>query len=446
MTKSAAVLAVVAAILVVATAFPVSVRTSAMLAAGKLDAETLKALQAPEQVHAKMIGCPSKMAFSWVTQAPAGSVIKISTEGEDERSIEGSSFVFHNDATDVSYPEGRNFSIHNVVVDGFKPSTVYKYQVGDEEAGMSDTFTLTTLGNGPFTTAIFGDLGYLDAYCLPALHKDFQQGIYDMVIHSGDYAYNLESNDATVGDGFMNQIQDIAASLPYQTCPGNHEVAFNFSNYLGRFHSEDFEGDFYNGNSAMEQLPAKSWFSFDVDSAHFVSISTELYFNNPELIDEQLAWLDKDLAAAQAAGTPWIVVFGHRPFYCSPDDQGLEGSFCRSDADMLRASLEQYFLKYGVTFYFAGHVHSYEATYQVAKGVVASQTFDNPTAPFYIIGGAAGNTEGKINYEGDAPAYSRFRTRAFGYGLLTVHNSTHLEFTQRGIDESVIDHIMVTKL
>lgn len=28
-----------------------------------------------------------------------------------------------------------------------------------------------------------------------------------------------------VGDDFMNQIQTIAAYVPYMTCPGNHELA-----------------------------------------------------------------------------------------------------------------------------------------------------------------------------------------------------------------------------
>ena len=28
-----------------------------------------------------------------------------------------------------------------------------------------------------------------------------------------------------VGDDFMNQIESVAAYLPYMTCPGNHEYA-----------------------------------------------------------------------------------------------------------------------------------------------------------------------------------------------------------------------------
>ncbi|PFX19149.1 Iron/zinc purple acid phosphatase-like protein [Stylophora pistillata] len=45
----------------------------------------------------------------------------------------------------------------------------------------------------------------------------------------------FEEDNAVVGDDFMNQIQPIAAYVPYMTCPGNHEYAYNFSNYKNRF-------------------------------------------------------------------------------------------------------------------------------------------------------------------------------------------------------------------
>lgn len=37
--------------------------------------------------------------------------------------------------------------------------------------------------------------------------------------------FSLIQDQAQVGDDFMNQIQPIAAYLPYMTCPGNHEQA-----------------------------------------------------------------------------------------------------------------------------------------------------------------------------------------------------------------------------
>lgn len=235
----------------------------------------------------KMVRAPTTIAVSWVTQSPTPtSELLIGEDETNLRVVTGSSFTFHNDEEDFAYPTGRNFTIHNALIEGLKPYTAYKYKVGSAAVSYSDLFSFETLGSTdkPYTVAIYGDLGYLDAYTLPALQKDFQQSLYQMVIHSGDFAYDLNSNAAMVGDEFMNQIETIAASVPYMTCPGNHEVHYNFSNYLGRFHSEQFDGSYYDGVVAEKELASNSWFSFDVGLVHYVSINTEVFFDNAELI------------------------------------------------------------------------------------------------------------------------------------------------------------------
>lgn len=87
-------------------------------------------------------------------------------------------------------------------------------------------------------------MGNENAQSLVRLQEETQNGMYDAILHVGDFAYDMNSvrtllldivsflnnsnsfivqNDAAVGDAFMNQIQPIAAYLPYMTCPGNHE-------------------------------------------------------------------------------------------------------------------------------------------------------------------------------------------------------------------------------
>ena len=39
------------------------------------------------------------------------------------------------------------------------------------------------------------------------------------------FSFLYAQDNARVGDDFMNQIQAIAAYVPYMTCPGNHEQA-----------------------------------------------------------------------------------------------------------------------------------------------------------------------------------------------------------------------------
>lgn len=75
------------------------------------------------------------------------------------------------------------------------------------------------------TLAIYGDLGNENAQSLPRLQEETQLGMYDAIIHVGDFAYDMNTNNAIVGDEFMRQIETIAAYVPYMVVPGNHEVA-----------------------------------------------------------------------------------------------------------------------------------------------------------------------------------------------------------------------------
>lgn len=59
-------------------------------------------------------------------------------------------------------------------------------------------------------------------------------GDYDMILHVGDMAYDMDSSNGEVGDEFLRQIEAMAAYVPYMTCPGNHEHKYNFSNYKNR--------------------------------------------------------------------------------------------------------------------------------------------------------------------------------------------------------------------
>lgn len=47
--------------------------------------------------------------------------------------------------------------------------------------------------------------------------------MYDAIIHVGDFAYDMNSENALVGDQFMRQIESLAAYVPYMVCAGNHE-------------------------------------------------------------------------------------------------------------------------------------------------------------------------------------------------------------------------------
>lgn len=72
---------------------------------------------------------------------------------------------------------------------------------------------------------IYGDMGWEGAEILPFISKEKDENELHAIIHVGDIAYNMDSDDGQVGDNFLRMIQPIASSIPYMTAVGNHEQA-----------------------------------------------------------------------------------------------------------------------------------------------------------------------------------------------------------------------------
>lgn len=92
--------------------------------------------------------------------------------------------------------------------------------------GWSPKFNFKTVKNNTdssYSFAIFGDMGNENAQSLSRLQEETQNGMYDAIIHVGDFAYDMPDDNGLVGDEFMKQIEAVAAYAPYMVCPGNHE-------------------------------------------------------------------------------------------------------------------------------------------------------------------------------------------------------------------------------
>jgi len=125
---------------------------------------------------------------------------------------------------------------------------------------------------------------------------------------------------------------------------------------------------------------------------------------------------------------PWLIVFGHRPLYCSnPQD----GDCDNGDSDFsryLRQKLEPLLLKYRVNVFIESHKHDYERMYPVYNAQ-PSFSYNNPIYPVYVLNGAGGNREGTDELAVDRPNWSAKAIRDWGYGILTVYNDTHLDWS-----------------
>ncbi|CAH1253830.1 ACP7 [Branchiostoma lanceolatum] len=297
--------------------------------------------------------------------------------------------------------------------------------------------------------ALIADMGIEeDSFTVRSIQRQVDQGELDFVLHAGDvsYADNFETtfgsgggniNNSWVWVQYMTSLQGVAARVPYMTAPGNHEEQFDFAAYRNWLHMP--------GNESGSSSPY--YYSFDYLGVHFVGISTEHDLRGNS---SQHRWLEQDLRTADLnrAQVPWILVFGHRPLYCS---SAIFWTIrCTKEAREYRSEIEELFQRYHVDVYVCGHNHQYERSWPVSDGNVTAKNYNNPAATVYIVTGAAGNPEG--NDPTYVPGFmvpwraNYSWTVKTGWTLMEV-NSSALAFSYiHSADSSrVVDSFTITK-
>ncbi|XP_066273728.1 uncharacterized protein [Branchiostoma lanceolatum] len=295
--------------------------------------------------------------------------------------------------------------------------------------------------------ALIADMGIEeDSFTVRSIQRQVEQGELDFVLHAGDVSYadrfgttfgSGDGNNSWVWVQYMTSLQGFAARVPYMTGPGNHEEQFDFAAYRNWLHMP--------GNESGSSSPF--YYSFDYLGVHFVSISTEHDLRGNS---SQHRWLEQDLRTADLnrARTPWILVFGHRPLYCS--SAVLWTTRCTKEARQHRRDFEELFERYHVDVYVCGHNHQYERSWPVSYGNVTAKNYINPAATVHIVTGAAGSPEGNDpTYvpEFMAPWRAGYSlTVKTGWTLMEV-NSTALAFSYiHSVDSGkVVDSFTITK-
>ncbi|CAD7086846.1 unnamed protein product [Hermetia illucens] len=392
-----------------------------------------------------LIKTTNEITVTWSTfDRTPESIVEYGTDGLT-KSAKGSSTLF----VDGGKTKHSQY-IHSVTLKDLQPNTKYIYHCGSS-LDWSAEFWFKTPPSGTNwspSLAIFGDMGNENAQSLSRLEQDTQREMYDAIIHVGDFAYDMNSDEAKVGDEFMNQIQAIAAYAPYMVCSGNHEEKYNFSNYRARF----------NMPGETENL----MYSFNLGPVHFISFSTEVYYfmnYGIKALVNQYTWLEEDLKEATKPENrklrPWIVTFGHRPMYCSNDN----GDDCSHFETLVRVGLpflhlfglEDLFYKYGVDVEIWAHEHSYERLWPIYNYKVYNGSheapYTNPGAPVHLVTGSAGCKEGREPFIKNIPEWSAFHSRDYGYTRMKAYNTTHLYFEQVSDDKNgaIIDSFWIIK-
>ncbi|UJR10227.1 hypothetical protein I4U23_014440 [Adineta vaga] len=407
----------------------------------------------PEQIHLSYGLDPSLMIVTWVTLTEVNdSIVEYGQLDLFDKRATGSVSIFQD-----SGDEKRQEYIHRVVLHDLIPGQKYFYHCGSDEYGWSPLFWFTAMRNDSnfvVRMAVYGDMGKDNAQSMARLQEETQAGHFDLILHVGDMAYDMNDDNARYGDQYMNSIESIAGYIPYMTCPGNHENAYNFSQYVAKF-SMPWPNNTYGGD-------ANHYYSFNVGPVHVISFSTEFYYYLQygfEQIINQYQWIERDLKEANKpenrAKHPWIITMAHKPMYCSNnnDDECLFANgyiFIRLGLPFIQAfGFEDLFAKYGVDLEFWAHEHSYERLWPVYNTTVYNGTkgaYIDPDAPVHIVTGSAGCNERHDPFGVPRP-WTAFQNNDYGYTRMNIYNSSHLYLEQVSDDQGgkVIDSMWLIK-
>jgi hypothetical protein len=262
-------------------------------------------------------GYPQGIHLSWTKQPESSLTITWSTaSGNNDCTVKyrekGTEKWLSKNGQSEKSP-GDNW-IHSVVIDNLKPSGIYEYMVsadrnlGEVYSEVFETATTPSGNNSSFTFSFITDTGLdgrLDNNATGSL-RVLNEILFekpDFLLGGGDYAYanrdkRFKSTNEAINRWF-DQNQPLLAKIPMMAQYGNHELYLDerFEDWAPYFkHPDGFRNNKH--------------YSFDIGNVHFTSFCLVDFLPD----QEELAWLDNDLAQARKRNQ-WIVVFHHEPIF-----------------------------------------------------------------------------------------------------------------------------------
>jgi len=370
----------------------------------------------PHHVYLSLNGDSNSVQVTFTTSTyPTAPCLQYWTsEGSKSNYILGQKnniLTFNNpDSTSVDY-------ITSLTISGLSRDTYYSYSVyGNckDTATSSGELTFKSLpeDDGVFNIGFYGDMGSAGA----SLMEEGPGGLtsystnFDFIVHNGDIAYDLSSDNGTNGNVFLTRIEPITSQIPYLVTPGNHEF---HSATDPVYYNNWFWGQSTLGNQSGSVSPVM-WYSMDLSPyIHIIAISTEVYCEDYGHLQAEWEWLVNDLKEVTSRKLrPWIIMFGHRQMYHGTKNdyhsrlmrygvQCEDSSLANCDelqpcdaGENCAYSLEQLIDEYSVDILLAGHKHTYSRMFPISSNLTYEKQdlnlYLNPQSPVYIISGAAG--------------------------------------------------------
>lgn len=227
---------------------------------------------------------------------------------------------------------------HRVALEGLSSVAPVRYRaVAGGDASPEHRFHPAPPKDAPLRFAVYGDMrgGH-------AVHARIAESIVAeapaMVLVTGDLV--MRGSDEGDWQKLFAVAGDLMAQVPFYPAAGNHDV--------GRAGAEERRmNEVFALWPGPEDRPDWGhWYSFDVSGVHVVMLDSNAYRHA-----EQLAWLERDLAAARARGVRAIFAVTH------------DGPYSRGIHKGNRYAAETYapvLARYNTSLLFAGHDHMYQ--------------------------------------------------------------------------------------
>lgn len=281
-------------------------------------------------------------------------------------------------------------TVHSVKLTGLDLDAKYFYEVesGDAQSEMYYFFTAPADG-GKFRMVILGD-NRPSSSTAPEQPEVFSE-IIDLsigedphlVIMTGDFVYGVtesHSQNLVAWEKFTNITDRINHYAPIIGVIGNHDTGASTGSRLLEYY---FDAFLNFGHST-------TYFTFTYAGADFFILDSEEFGLEGRITGEQYEWLEEALSSSQS---PLKIVSAHRPLYSiSHIGSALDVNITERDR------LQNLFEDENVTFFTAGHDHSYNRI--VVNGVT------------HIITGGAGAPLYNTPWGG---AYNHYISSNFSY-------------------------------
>ncbi len=234
-------------------------------------------------------------------------------------------------------------------------STQYYWRCGNSLGIYGDTLTLT-VGDSTATEFTFmhvSDTQLSDGYTVDKyLHRILKavtaDTTIDFIMNTGDVVQY--GSDDSLWKAMLGNT--LLSSTPVMAISGNHDYWSDYGSLDGL--NETYRH--FNITVAEEETVYGAYYSFDRYNVHFVCINAG-DLSSTYMWDEQLAWLEEDLANTDA---DWVVLCTHVPVY----SLGKYGSLSTKNSDSLKLQRDLLSIIDGkVDLVLQGHDHMVQYTY-----------------------------------------------------------------------------------